>query len=152
MAPNYVLYSVPIYWALALWPHAYAMRIMKSANNNKFDNVNPRGSEASAKYQKAIPAAVYTRFERAEAAHKNALESAPLFIGAVLAGTVVGLPAGFLNAAIGSYLGLRIVYTALYINVTTRKYSFARTLTWAASTLLLFGIYIKAGNKTIAQN
>jgi uncharacterized MAPEG superfamily protein len=34
---------------------------------------------------------VYARFERAEAAHANGLENAPLFIGAVLAGNVAGL-------------------------------------------------------------
>jgi uncharacterized MAPEG superfamily protein len=41
-----------------------------------------------------VPAATYARFERAEAAHKNAMENAPFFIGAVIAGNMAGVGAG----------------------------------------------------------
>jgi uncharacterized MAPEG superfamily protein len=63
--------------------------LVKSANNNQFDNVNPRGAKAS--IQKSVPAEIFKTFERAEAAHKNSLENAPLFIGAVLAGNLAGV-------------------------------------------------------------
>jgi hypothetical protein len=40
-----------------------------------------------------VPAECYAKFERAEAAHKNSMENAPFFVGAVLAGNMVGLSA-----------------------------------------------------------
>jgi uncharacterized MAPEG superfamily protein len=55
------------------------------------DNANPRGTVINAKIQKAIPANVYARWERAESAHKNLLENSPLFIGAVIIGNFAGL-------------------------------------------------------------
>jgi uncharacterized MAPEG superfamily protein len=69
---------------------------LKSANNGKWDNVNSRGTETVATYRKSVPAEVYARFERAEAAHKNGFENAPFFIGAVIAGNMAGLSAGML--------------------------------------------------------
>jgi uncharacterized MAPEG superfamily protein len=125
---------------------------------------------------------VYARFERAEAAHANGLENAPLFIGAVLAGNVAGLescefdsvflcpslrlPGGgvrrerenanwivntaTLNASLGAFLGLRVLYTALYVNTTDLSTSRLRSVTWLVSTLVLFGVYIGAGNKMLA--
>lgn len=55
--------------------------------------MNARGVDTSAAYKKSIPADVFGRFERAEAAHHNLLENAPLFIGAVIVGNMMGLPA-----------------------------------------------------------
>ena len=64
--------------------------ILKS-NKAMIDNANPRGTVVNAKIQKAIPADVYARWERAESAHKNLLENSPLFIGAVIVGNFAGL-------------------------------------------------------------
>ena len=69
------------------------MTTLKRANNNFWNNASPRSVEFLAACKKAVPAGVYARFERAEAAHANGLENAPLFIGAVLAGNVAGLEA-----------------------------------------------------------
>lgn len=57
---------------------------------------------------------------------------------------------GTLNAATGAYLVLRVAYTVLYINTTTRKTSFLRSLTWAGSVLTLMGLYVKAGREWAA--
>jgi uncharacterized MAPEG superfamily protein len=57
-----------------------------------------------------------------------------------------------MNVAVGTYLALRVVYILLYINVTRRKYSHLRSLVWASSTFLLIGIFVKAGNKLVAQS
>lgn len=67
--------------------------LMKKANNNRWDNRNPRGTDTNAAYAKAVPAEVYARFERAEAAHKNAMENVPWFVGAVALGNWAGLSA-----------------------------------------------------------
>jgi uncharacterized MAPEG superfamily protein len=67
--------------------------LIKKSNNNKWNNHNPRGCETNPSYQKSVPAACYARFERAEAAHQNGMENAPFFVGAVLAGNMVGVDA-----------------------------------------------------------
>jgi uncharacterized MAPEG superfamily protein len=41
-----------------------------------------------------VPAATFATFERAEAAHKNAMENAPFFVGAVVGGNLAGVGAG----------------------------------------------------------
>ncbi|KAF2192445.1 hypothetical protein K469DRAFT_735448 [Zopfia rhizophila CBS 207.26] len=152
MVLNFSIYSIPVYWVMGLWPHIHGVRLIKKANNKKWDNCNPRGVDTAAKYQKSVPAEVFAKFERAEAAHKNMMENAPLFIGAVIAGNIAGLPASTLNAATGVYLALRIVYIGLYIKVTRQKYSYLRTTTWFIFTAVLFGLFIKASNKLAYQD
>ena len=77
-----------------------------------------------------MPAKVYGRYERAEAAHKNGMENLALFVGEVLAGNVAKLDNFTLNVFIGSYLLLCIVYTFIYINVSSHRYSHYRTAVW----------------------
>lgn len=67
---------------------------MRKANNKKWNNANPRGTDTNEAYKKAVPAEVFGRYERAEAAHKNMLENSPLYIGAVIIANVMGLPTG----------------------------------------------------------
>jgi uncharacterized MAPEG superfamily protein len=67
--------------------------LIKKSNNNKWNNQNPRGADTNPSYQKCVPAECYAKFERAEAAHKNAMENAPFFVGAVLAGNMAGVGA-----------------------------------------------------------
>jgi uncharacterized MAPEG superfamily protein len=52
-----------------------------------------------------------------------------------------------MNTAVGAYLTLRASYIVLYLNTTTRKNSFIRSLNWAISVGVLFTVFIKAGNK-----
>lgn len=49
--------------------------------------------------------------------------------------------------ATGAYLALRVLYTGLYINTSQIKYSYLRSVVWVASTAVLLGLSIKAGNK-----
>ncbi|KAF2643029.1 hypothetical protein P280DRAFT_421509 [Massarina eburnea CBS 473.64] len=147
---NYSLHAIPVFWVLTLLPHAYAVNIIKKANNGKWDNVNARGANAATTYQKTAPAEVYARFERAEAAHKNGFENAPLFIGAMLAGNLAGLSTETMNFAAGGFLLSRVVYTLLYINVTRQKYSYLRSLVWWIGSVLWIRIYWKAGNALVS--
>lgn len=70
------------------------IKLMLKANNGKWNNVNPRGADTNPSYQKSVPAETYAKFERAEAAHKNSMENAPFFVGAVLAANMAGVSAG----------------------------------------------------------
>jgi len=80
---------------------------LKKANNGKFNNANPRGTDTIAAYKKTVPSDVLGCFERSKAAHANLMENAPFFIGAVLAGNMVGLSAGMLNTLYAIWKHLR---------------------------------------------
>ncbi|KAJ4409630.1 hypothetical protein N0V91_002551 [Didymella pomorum] len=149
MTSNYSFYSIPVYWFLALAPHAYAVGIARKANKGFWDNTNPRNTGY---LEKNIPKDALAKYERAEAAHANGMENAPFFVGAVLAGNLAGLSASTMNTYTGAYIGLRLIYNVLYINTTTLKNSRARSIVWIASTLGLFTLYIKAANKFLADS
>lgn len=88
------------------------MTLIKSANNKKWNNVNPRGIDTSNTYKSAVPADIFARFERAEAAHKNLMENAPLLIGAVAVGNWAGLGSGeslvlFWALSLGDGIGMK---------------------------------------------
>jgi len=144
---NYSVYAIPAYYVLSLAPHSYGLSIIRNANNGYWDNHNPRGIDAATMYKKSVPAAVFAKFEKAEGAHKNGMENLPLFIGAVILGNMAKLESSTLNTVVGSYLALRVVYTALYIKTTKNSYSYARTTVWGLSTSLLFYLIVKAANK-----
>ncbi|KAF2658590.1 hypothetical protein K491DRAFT_713527 [Lophiostoma macrostomum CBS 122681] len=147
MASNYSFYSIPLYWFISLCPHWYAVNLIKTSNNGYWNLANPKAAKTEEGYQKAVPAEIYDKYERSQAAHRNMIENAPLFIGAVVVGNVAGLPTATLNQAVGAYIGLRVLYATLYINVRSQKYAPIRSLIWLSSVALLFGVYIKAGNK-----
>ncbi|KAF1936536.1 hypothetical protein EJ02DRAFT_82764 [Clathrospora elynae] len=144
---NYSFYSIPLCWLIALYPHAYSASLLKKANNNQRDNTNPRSTANLEHFQKVVTADIFAKSERAEACHLNGMENAPFFIGAVVVGNFVGLGASTMNIISGTYLGLRVLYSILYINTTTQKASFARSGVWFAGVVLLVTTYVKAGNK-----
>ncbi|KAF2817231.1 uncharacterized protein BDZ99DRAFT_513475 [Mytilinidion resinicola] len=155
---NYSIYGIPAYWVLSLFPHVYAQRIIKNASNGHWDNRNPRGVDLLTQYKRSVPAAAFAKFERARATHNNGMENMALFIGAVVVGNMAKLESSkasgkesTLNTVVGSFPALRVVYTALYITITNKKYSLARSTVWAISTLLLFYPIVKAANMLVYQ-
>jgi hypothetical protein len=83
----------PFCRSLALLIRCMQMRLIKSSNNNNWNNHNPHSIDTAPAYKSCVPTACYARFERAEAAHHNGMENAPFFIGAVVVGNMVGLRA-----------------------------------------------------------
>ncbi|MCJ1470996.1 hypothetical protein MMC07_009644 [Pseudocyphellaria aurata] len=146
MATNYSIYAIPACFIVSLLPHEYAIYIIKAANNGRWDNANPRSPAWNEKIQKSVPAAIFGKYERAEAAHKNGMENLALFSTTIILGNVAALPASTLNTVAGLYLAMRVIYTLAYINTVSVKYSFVRTAVWASSTLLCFYQIIRAGN------
>jgi len=143
---NYSLYAIPAYFALAQLPHAYAVGTIKAANNGRWDNSNPRSSTYNDKVQKSVPAAVFGRYERSVAAHKNGMENLAFFTAAVVLGNMAQLPASTLNTVAGAYLALRAVYNIVYIQTTSNKYSYVRTGIWFCSIGLCMYQLIRAAN------
>ncbi|THW23022.1 hypothetical protein D6D23_05805 [Aureobasidium pullulans] len=143
--PDYSLLAIPVYTIMAIIPHAYAISTV--SKQTQWSNANGRGESNVQHLKKTLPAAVLATYERAEAAHKNSFESMPLFIAATLSGvfaekltrTDVG------NAQFSAvFLGIRALYTILYINTSSEKYSHARSLTWTAGLALCFYQIYKA--------
>lgn len=67
------------------------MDLVKQANNGYWENRNSRGIDTVAMYKKVLPADVFAKYEKVEAAHKNGMENLPLFIGAVVLGNMAKL-------------------------------------------------------------
>lgn len=137
-SPNYALLSIPAYVFLSLTPHVYAARIAASYRAN---NKNPHSTGYMQALEKHIGAARFERFERAEAAHRNNLENAPLFIGTILASVfadkLTATDTGSTMFA-GTWLALRVLYNVLYINTEREDLSFVRSLTYFAGTIVSF--------------
>lgn len=57
-----------------------------------------------------------------------------------------------MNTYIGAYIGLRVLYNVLYINTTTLKISRVHSLVWGLGLFAMFTLYIKAGNKLLANS
>lgn len=139
-------YAIPAYYLLALLPHFYAVEIIKKANNSRWDSSNPRSSNWDDTLRKSVPAATYAQYERAKAAHKNSMENMGLFMCAVILGNVAKLPTSTLNGMVGLYLALRLGYTLAYINTTSKRWSFIRSIFFASSTLLVMTLIVKGAN------
>ncbi|KAH8654635.1 hypothetical protein BGZ60DRAFT_157765 [Tricladium varicosporioides] len=142
---NFSFYSIPAYWVLSLIPHSYAISVITKANGGKWSNVSPRSTTWDGHLRKTIPADIYARYERSEAASKNGFENLPIFVGAVLAGNLAKLGAREMNVFVGSYLALRVLYTLCYVNISKNWLSYARSVAWITGTLLCMRIFVKAG-------
>jgi uncharacterized MAPEG superfamily protein len=103
-----------------------------------------------------VPKKLWNQCYRARCAHENALEGFPFFAAAMvcplppklsflkqvqLAGTISKLPAEELNKAAVQYLGLRVLYTVLYIGIEREGFSLARSGVWGVS-LVVPGVVI----------
>jgi uncharacterized MAPEG superfamily protein len=144
MAPaNYSAFAIPAYYILSFIPHAYAVHIIKRANNGRWDNANPRSSNWNVVLQKSVPANVFARYERAKAAHHNCMENFAAFSAAIILGNVAQLPPGTLNTIAAAYLLARIAYTFAYINIASKPWSFLRSGVFSVSVAL--SLYLMVG-------
>ncbi|KAF1816723.1 hypothetical protein P152DRAFT_454952 [Eremomyces bilateralis CBS 781.70] len=131
------LLSIPAYHVLALLPHFYSFHLGTQGDSSKWRNANSRGQTHAKEIQTRLSPAQYNRFERARAAHANAMENLPLFVAAVLASKFVAIAKG---ESVGESLGTdalavrlllaRAVYTAMYLFVKDDRVAGLRTLVW----------------------
>lgn len=100
-------------------------------------NVNPR--EDLARFgEKAVQEGKITRkqlnlLKRNEAAHANAMEHFPVFVGSVLFAVVSKLNNETINRTCTVYSLARIVYAVAYLAVDKVQYSYIRSLAWWTS-------------------
>jgi uncharacterized MAPEG superfamily protein len=144
MPHNYSLYSIPAYYVLAMLPHIYSA-ITVSRNKQNWDIASPRSEKFSALLKKTLPPDALGKYERARAAHNNMLsENMAFFVGAVLAGNMAGLNAGFMNNITAGYLASRVVYLICYIYIRRQRYAVMRTVAFNVGCAILMWVYVKA--------
>ena len=143
MTANYSWLSIPAFYIINLLPHAYANALL----SKRYDNASPRSVNAVEKYKKALTPTDFARWERAENAHRNGSENIPILLAAVAIGNFARLDVDTLNAVTGLYLISRIVYPVVYIQVTRRSSSLARSVLWAFGVGLNLYLMIKGGMK-----
>ncbi|KAK6360933.1 hypothetical protein TWF730_007048 [Orbilia blumenaviensis] len=129
MPYNYSVLSILGTWGIAMGSHMYAIAVVNTSGRNvAFDNVNPRGQWEGLRAQ--LPPDVFARSQRAQAASANGLEILSFWGLAVLAGNFAQLPIQSLNDHTLVFLGSRVLYSILYVNISTPKLSALRSLVW----------------------
>lgn len=99
-------------------------------------------------HPKATPELV-AKVERYQGAHENAAEINPFWIGAVLAGHFAGLESRYLNLASVAFIGMRVLYNYVYVNQSSQKQSYLRTIVWFAGFMIPIALFVQAGNRLI---
>jgi len=151
MSHNYSLYSIPAYIVLAMVPHVYSLTLL-STHKKHWDNVSPRSQKFTSSLQKSIPPDCLAKYERSRAAHNNMMESMAYVIGAVIAGNMVKLDAGFMNKSMALYLMTRMAYVASYIQTEKLHLSYIRTVVYIVGMAVLSVIYFKAGGVLASES
>ncbi|KIM86126.1 hypothetical protein PILCRDRAFT_816663 [Piloderma croceum F 1598] len=147
MSKNLSLLSIPAVWLTVAFPVALKNITLQNTKGFKFDNVQPRENASRLASAENIPKDLPARIRRMEGAHVNGNENLPLWIGAVLAGNLVGLEHATLNKVAIFYIVGRSLYNYVYINHTTGPQSVLRTAIWWITFSGPMYLLIKAGLK-----
>lgn len=96
------------------------------------DNISPRG-DLGAKAERFVKEGKMTqakldRLRRQQGAHENGIEVFPFVVGALVMGVVGGVDAGTVNRYALFYTAVRVAYTLVYINNTTRGFAAVRSV------------------------
>ena len=139
--------AIPAYYVLSVLPHSYALSVATQGKVLEWDNRNPRSSTMKAKLKDRLDADTFALYERAEACHANGMENLPLFAAAVILGNLAGLKKeglGGMTGFAGTYLAMRLAYTAVYLTTKTQGPTVLRSGLWVAGFSLCFRIIFKA--------
>lgn len=98
------------------------------------NNVYPR-EDIQTNGEKAVASGKITssqlrRLKRWQAAHYNAVENLPIFIGTVLSLQVAGASNKIINRVCGLFLAARAAHAGLYIALESEAGAWARTAAW----------------------
>lgn len=110
-------------------------RAKQTSNHQiKDNNVYPRddlrvNGEKHVASGKITPAQL-CRLKRWEAAHYNAVESLPVFVGTILSLQIAGASNRLINRVAGTYLAACAAFAVFYITVEDPTLAWARTIAW----------------------
>ncbi|KZV97397.1 hypothetical protein EXIGLDRAFT_764518 [Exidia glandulosa HHB12029] len=145
--PGLSLYSIPAAW-VSLWlpiNQRFAMILFKTQAG--YNNVIPRTNAERLQNDPTVPKDFVETCAKLEGAHKNGLETFPLWVAAVLAGNFAGVETETLNKASAAFVFSRFLYNYIYVNSSTNAQGYTRTGTWATSIGICMYVLVKAGNK-----
>lgn len=92
------------------------------------------------------------RLQRADAAAINGFETLGLYAGGIAAAGAAGVPAITLNYLGLTYVVSRAAYNVVYIVLQdNRKFAPVRSLVWNVGLVVIFTLWIKAGNAAAAK-
>jgi uncharacterized MAPEG superfamily protein len=135
--------AIPAYFALAMFPHGWAIKVASQGNISSWDNRNSRNTDMKAKLKARLPAETYEKYERLEACHASSVESFPLFTAAVVLGHVAGMKEDLTSFA-AYFLFVRTAYMAVYATHKTRGQTLLRTAIWYVGVGLCFTTIVRA--------
>ena len=144
---NLPLMTIPLYFALALYPHLRAATIATKGDLTLQDTRNPNGSENAAKIKKRLSPREFAAYERAKRCHANHLENGPIFVAAIFAGLLaekVGEGQVGLNAFAIGWMVVRVLYTVNYLTTETKMWSYLRTVLYNIGLLWAFVVIGRA--------
>ena len=87
----------------------------------------------------------FGRYQRAESAQQNGFENLPLFAAAVIAANYAKLPTETINNSVAFYLGSRVIYNLLYINIENLRAAGLRSIVYVSGIVALMRLFVKAG-------
>ncbi|GAA5843739.1 hypothetical protein JCM5353_008312 [Sporobolomyces roseus] len=145
MPVNNSFFAIPAAWAVGMSTHWYAIYLTKTSKVlPEFDNSDVRTFQARiAAMDRKHPDV--GKYVRAESSTSNSYETLPLFACAVLAGAVARLPLEQQHKFAMSYVGLRALYSFLYVKITSKNASYLRSVVWLAGVVSIFNQFIQAG-------
>mmetsp|Transcript_11548 Transcript_11548/g.15057 ORF Transcript_11548/g.15057 Transcript_11548/m.15057 type:complete len:172 (-) Transcript_11548:80-595(-) len=132
------LSTIPVAWALAYIPHFFKATLMVLYKRHRYNNETPR-EEKSEEFGR-----LRGFISRSRAAHQNGLEMFPFFAIAVLTAKSQKVKAPELTKLCVQYLGIRLIYTLLYIFGINKLLAALRTGAWVAMVNTVFKIFAEA--------
>ncbi|CAH0047081.1 unnamed protein product [Clonostachys solani] len=142
-ARNHISYfAVPAAFACAHIPHLYSV----VASQGAYDNSNPRALKDSIASTGTLDEETKQRLIRAKRASENNYETIGLFAAGVAAANQAGAPTCVVNALSWGYVGFRVVYNFVYINLGgIRETHWIRSAVWSVCMWSSVGLFVAAG-------
>lgn len=121
-----------------------------------YNNIDPRkGAEAAIQRltdaDDASKKATARFISRCIGCHQNSWEALAFFTAGVLAVKAVGLGGDLVKQLSLAFLAVRALYIMLYLGGTSRPVAGARSIAWAAGTVISFTLMILAARKATAD-
>ncbi|KZP26920.1 hypothetical protein FIBSPDRAFT_854270 [Athelia psychrophila] len=139
------LYSIPVVWATALVPAL--LKVVTISSLKGYNNLAPRSNTATLTSSPGVSSRDAARVARMEGASHNGYEAFPLWVAAVLSANYAGLDNSLINKASAAFIGIRILFTYVYIEQTSSAQAFFRSVIWWSGTSVPLYLLSKAANK-----
>lgn len=123
-------------------------KLFLGVDNNVYPREDLRGENGEALVASGkISRRTLARLRRWEAAHYNAVENLPVFIGAIVSLQLAGAANKTINRVAAVWLSSRLAFSVLYIAVEDKALSNLRTLAWWTSNVTSIWAFVHAAKR-----